>query len=93
MFNVPEYSGRVRGKGFGVTSKSYFSQEKRQNPSNEEVLEKLKFLSEQVTLLVKTNKDKQLPDHLQREIQMESENASCNIGLKSLLKVINYLIK
>ncbi|XP_073220942.1 uncharacterized protein [Cicer arietinum] len=87
VFNVPEYSGRVRGKEFGVTPKSYYSQEKRQNPSNEEVLEKLKFLSEQVALLVKTNKDKQLSDQLQHEIQMESENASCNIGLKSLSEI------
>ncbi|XP_073224700.1 uncharacterized protein [Cicer arietinum] len=36
VFNVPEYSGRVRGKGFGVTPKSFFPQEKRQKPSNEE---------------------------------------------------------
>ncbi|XP_073220810.1 uncharacterized protein, partial [Cicer arietinum] len=51
VFNVPEYFGRVRGKGFGVTPKSFFPQEKRQKPSNEEVLEKLRILSEQVALL------------------------------------------
>ncbi|XP_073219699.1 uncharacterized protein [Cicer arietinum] len=79
VFNVPEYSGRVRGKGFGVTPKSFFPQEKRQKPSNEEVLEKLRILSEQVALLVNTNKDKQLPVQLQPEIQMESETGSCNL--------------
>ncbi|XP_073222584.1 uncharacterized protein [Cicer arietinum] len=84
VFNVPEYSGRVRGKGFGVTPKSFFPQEKRQKPSNEEVLEKLRILSEQVALLVNTNKDKQLPVQLQPEIQMESETGSCNVGLKSI---------
>ncbi|XP_073226284.1 uncharacterized protein [Cicer arietinum] len=83
VFNVPEYSGRVRGKGFGVTPKSFFPQEKRQKPSNEEVLEKLRILSEQVALLVNTNKDKQLPVQLQPEIQMESETGSCNVGLKT----------
>ncbi|XP_073224480.1 uncharacterized protein [Cicer arietinum] len=84
VFNVPEYSGRVRWKRFSVTPKSFFPQEKRQKPSKEEVLEKLRILSEQVTLLVNTNKDKQLPDQLQPEIQMESETASCNVGLKSI---------
>ncbi|XP_073225718.1 uncharacterized protein [Cicer arietinum] len=78
VFNVPEYSGRVRGKGFGVTPKSFFPQEKRQKPSNEEVLEKLRILSEQVALLVNTNKDKQLPVQLQPEIQMET-NVSCGM--------------
>lgn len=92
VFNVPEYSGRVRGKGFGVTPKSFFPQEKRQKPSNEEVLEKLRILSEQVALLVNTNKDKQLPVQLQPEIQMESETGSCNVGLKSIPEVINYLL-
>ncbi|XP_073220708.1 uncharacterized protein [Cicer arietinum] len=88
VFNVPEYSGRVRGKGFGVTPKSFFPQEKRQKPSNEEVLEKLRILSEQVALLVNTNKDKQLPVQLQPEIQMESETGSCNVGLKSIPEVL-----
>ncbi|XP_004514733.1 uncharacterized protein [Cicer arietinum] len=55
----------------------------RPNPSNEEVLEKLKVLTEQVAFLVKTNKEKKLSDQLKREIQIESGNASCNIGLKS----------
>ncbi|XP_073219756.1 uncharacterized protein [Cicer arietinum] len=88
VFNVPEYSGRVRGKGFGVTPKSFFPQEKRQKPSNEEVLEKLRILSEQVALLVNTNKDKQLPVQLQPEIQMESETGSCNVGLKSIPELV-----
>ncbi|XP_073220697.1 uncharacterized protein [Cicer arietinum] len=87
VFNVPEYSGRVRGKGFGVTPKSFFPQEKRQKPSNEEVLEKLRILSEQVALLVNTNKDKQLPVQLQPEIQMESETGSCNVGLKNIVSL------
>ncbi|XP_073219746.1 uncharacterized protein [Cicer arietinum] len=43
VFNVPEYSGRVRGKGFGVTPKSFFPQEKRQKASNEEFESVLKL--------------------------------------------------
>ncbi|XP_073221533.1 uncharacterized protein [Cicer arietinum] len=73
-----------QGKGFGVTPKSFFPQEKHKKSSNEEVLEKLRILSEQVALLVNTNKDKQLPVQLQPEIQMESETGSCNVGLKSI---------
>nr|XP_004488443.1 uncharacterized protein LOC101491713 [Cicer arietinum] len=53
------------------------------NPSNEEILDKLKILTEQVAYLVKKNKGKQLPE-CQREIQLESENGSCNICRKSL---------
>ncbi|KAI5402718.1 hypothetical protein KIW84_050351 [Lathyrus oleraceus] len=41
VLNVPEYSGRVRGKGFGVTPSSFYKKPKTKNPTNKEVMETL----------------------------------------------------
>ncbi|XP_058725492.1 uncharacterized protein LOC131596766 [Vicia villosa] len=55
--HAPEYPGRVRGKGHGVTPTSYYKNPRRRNPSNEEVLQKLAELQAQVSAL---QKDKDL---------------------------------
>ncbi|XP_050915383.1 uncharacterized protein LOC127130412 [Lathyrus oleraceus] len=39
--NVPEYPGRVRGKGHGCTPTSLYKNPRRRNPSNQEVMETL----------------------------------------------------
>ncbi|KAI5390044.1 hypothetical protein KIW84_075393 [Lathyrus oleraceus] len=55
VLNVPEYSGRVRGKGFGVTPSSFFKKPKTKNPTNKEVMETLAELRAQVLELQKEN--------------------------------------
>jgi hypothetical protein len=49
--DAPEYPGRVRGKGHGVTPTSFYKSPRRRNPSNEEVLQKLAELQAQVSEL------------------------------------------
>src|SRR3954452_18110718 len=49
--DAPEYPGRVRGKGHGVTPTSFYKSSRRRNPSNEEVLQKLAELQAQVSEL------------------------------------------
>ncbi|KAI5397102.1 hypothetical protein KIW84_063071 [Lathyrus oleraceus] len=48
VLNVPEYSGRVRGKGFGVTPSSFYKKPKTKNPTNKEVMDTLAELRAQV---------------------------------------------
>ncbi|KAI5447529.1 hypothetical protein KIW84_015110 [Lathyrus oleraceus] len=55
VLNVPEYSGRVRGKGFGVTPSSFYKKPKTKNPTNKEVMETLAELRAQVLELQKEN--------------------------------------
>ncbi|KAI5419106.1 hypothetical protein KIW84_043338 [Lathyrus oleraceus] len=47
VLNVPEYSGRVRGKSFGVTPSSFYRKSKTKNPTNKEVMETLAELRAQ----------------------------------------------
>ncbi|XP_058739115.1 uncharacterized protein LOC131611012 [Vicia villosa] len=50
--DAPEYPGRVRGKGHGVTPTSFYkSPRRRSNLTNEEVLQKLQELQAQVSEL------------------------------------------
>ncbi|XP_058746475.1 uncharacterized protein LOC131619389 [Vicia villosa] len=49
--DAPEYPGRVRGKGHGVTPTSFYKSPRSRNPSNEEVLQKLAELQAQVSEL------------------------------------------
>ncbi|KAI5435358.1 NADPH-dependent aldo-keto reductase [Lathyrus oleraceus] len=55
VLNVPEYFGRVRGKGFGVTPSSFYKKSKTKNPTNKEVMETLAELRAQVLELQKEN--------------------------------------
>ncbi|KAI5445665.1 hypothetical protein KIW84_013767 [Lathyrus oleraceus] len=55
VLNVPEYFGRVRGKGFGVTPSSFYKKPKTKNPTNKEVMETLAELRAQVLELQKEN--------------------------------------
>ncbi|KAI5426524.1 hypothetical protein KIW84_032093 [Lathyrus oleraceus] len=55
VLNVPEYSGRVRSKGFGVTPSSFYKKPKTKNPTNKEVMETLAELRAQVLELQKEN--------------------------------------
>ncbi|KAI5441465.1 hypothetical protein KIW84_010802 [Lathyrus oleraceus] len=55
VLNVPEYSGRVRGKGFGVTPSSFYKKPKTKNPTNKEVMDTLAELRAQVLELQKEN--------------------------------------
>ncbi|KAI5385742.1 hypothetical protein KIW84_072370 [Lathyrus oleraceus] len=55
VLNVPEYSGRVRGKGFSVTPSSFYKKPKTKNPTNKEVMETLAELRAQVLELQKEN--------------------------------------
>ncbi|KAI5398758.1 hypothetical protein KIW84_064221 [Lathyrus oleraceus] len=55
VLNVPEHSGRVRGKGFGVTPSSFYKKPKTKNPTNKEVMETLAELRAQVLELQKEN--------------------------------------
>ncbi|KAI5407493.1 hypothetical protein KIW84_053666 [Lathyrus oleraceus] len=55
VLNVPEYSDRVRGKGFGVTPSSFYKKPKTKNPTNKEVMETLAELRAQVLELQKEN--------------------------------------
>ncbi|KAI5428293.1 hypothetical protein KIW84_033325 [Lathyrus oleraceus] len=55
VLNVPEYFGRVRGKGFGVTPSSFYKKPKIKNPTNKEVMETLAELRAQVLELQKEN--------------------------------------
>src|SRR3954464_5734935 len=55
--DVPEYPGRVRSKGHGVTPTSFYKHSRRINPTNEEVLQKLHELQAQVSEL---KKDKEM---------------------------------
>ncbi|KAI5439838.1 hypothetical protein KIW84_025268 [Lathyrus oleraceus] len=55
VLNVPEYFGRVRGKGFSVTPSSFYKKPKTKNPTNKEVMETLAELRAQVLELQKEN--------------------------------------
>ncbi|KAI5446741.1 hypothetical protein KIW84_014546 [Lathyrus oleraceus] len=55
VLNVPEYSGRVRGKGFGVTPSSFYKKPKTKNPTNKEVMETFAELRAQVLQLQNEN--------------------------------------
>lgn len=49
--DVPEYPGRVRGKGHGVTPTSFYKHPRRRNLTNDEVMQKLMELQAQVSEL------------------------------------------
>ena len=53
MLNVLEYSGRVRGKGFGVTPTSLGIKKKGKVHSNKEVMEELEKLKAKIYELEK----------------------------------------
>ncbi|KAI5421056.1 hypothetical protein KIW84_044768 [Lathyrus oleraceus] len=55
VLNVPKYSGRVRGKGSGVTPSSFYKKPKTKSPTNKEVMETLAELRAQVLQLQNEN--------------------------------------
>ena len=90
--NVPEYSGRVRGKGHGVTPTSFYQYHRKRNPTNAEVMNVLMELQAKVNAL---ERDK---EGLMREkgnaamAKETSDNASINRQNKFPEVIINILI-
>ncbi|KAI5432868.1 hypothetical protein KIW84_020252 [Lathyrus oleraceus] len=77
VLNVPEYSGRVRGKGFGVTPSSFYKKPKTKNPTNKEVMKTLAELRAQVLELQKEN-TKYREERRGSEAKDTSDRASIN---------------
>jgi hypothetical protein len=59
VLNVPEYSGRVRGKGFGVTPTSLGIKNKGKVHSNKEVMEEIEKLKAKIDELEKDKERRQ----------------------------------
>ncbi|KAI5410461.1 hypothetical protein KIW84_055824 [Lathyrus oleraceus] len=77
VLNVPEYSGRVRGKGFGVTPSSFYKKPKTKNPTNKEVMDTLAELRAQVLELQKENA-RYREERCDSEAKDTSDRASIN---------------
>ncbi|KAI5416660.1 hypothetical protein KIW84_041621 [Lathyrus oleraceus] len=76
--NVPEYPGRVRGKGHGCTPTSLYKNPRRRNPSNQEVMETLQALQAQVLQLQKDNERYRCMERCSSQLKETSEKASIN---------------
>ncbi|KAI5407446.1 hypothetical protein KIW84_053636 [Lathyrus oleraceus] len=76
--NVPEYPGRVRGKGHGCTPTSLYKNPRRRNPSNQEVMETLQALQAQVLQLQKDNERYRCMEKGSSQLKETSEKASIN---------------
>ncbi|KAI5399836.1 hypothetical protein KIW84_064966 [Lathyrus oleraceus] len=76
--NVPEYPGRVRGKGHGCTPTSLYKNPRRRNPSNQEVMETLQALQAQVLQLQKDNERYRCMEKCSSQLKETSEKASIN---------------
>ncbi|KAI5411227.1 hypothetical protein KIW84_056381 [Lathyrus oleraceus] len=90
VLNVPEYSGHVRGKGFGVTPSSFYKKSKTKNPTNKEVMETLAELRAQVLELQKENA-RYREERRDSEAKDTSDRASINCQPK-FPEVIIYVI-
>ncbi|XP_050874336.1 uncharacterized protein LOC127076670 [Lathyrus oleraceus] len=90
VLNVPEYSGRVRGKGFGVTPSSFYKKTKTKNPTNKEVMETLAELRAQVLQLQNENA-RYREERCTSEAKDTSDRASINYQPK-FPEVIIYVI-
>ncbi|KAI5437160.1 hypothetical protein KIW84_023327 [Lathyrus oleraceus] len=76
--NVPEYPGRVRGKGHGCTPTSLYKNPRRRNSSNQEVMETLQALQAQVLQLQKDNERYRCMEKCSSQLKETSEKASIN---------------
>ena len=86
--NVPEYSGRVRGKGFGITNKS-LNIKKQKASTNRELQQRLEELTAEVREL---RKEKENRDQASG-FKASSDKGSINCNLQpSIPEVITYII-
>lgn len=93
----PEYPGRVRGLGFGVTQKQYFPHRKRHtqhefdalNSKVDNMTEKMAWMESQLMSL--HQKDK--PDNVEQpDVVIRSGNGSCTVASNSFAEVIDFSI-
>jgi hypothetical protein len=71
----------VRGKGFGVTPSSLYKHPKKNNPSNQEVMQSLEELKVQVRELQK-DKERYEAEKRGSELKATSDKASINCQQK-----------
>src|SRR3954463_2697954 len=87
--NAPEYPGRVRGKGHGVTPTSFYRHSRRRNPTNEEVLQKLQELQAQVSELQRDKEMYMREKCNTSSVKETSDKASINCQRKFPEVIIN----
>src|SRR3954468_17703340 len=88
--DAPEYPGRVRGKGHGVTPTSFYKHSRRRNPTNEEVLQKLQELQAQVSEMQR-DKDMYMREKCKTSsVKITSYKASINCQSKFPEVIINF---
>lgn len=91
VLDAPEYPGRVRGKGHGVTPTSFYkSSRRRSNLTNEEVLQKLQELQAQVSELQR-DKDMYMREKCNTSsVRDTSDKASINYQKKFPEVIISF---
>ena len=91
VLNVPEYTGRVRGKGFGVTQTSLGNHQKRKGHSNKEVMEELEKLKAKVRELEK-DKEKYMSERQGSGFKDTSDKDSINCDFQQKIPEVTYII-
>lgn len=86
--NLPEYPGRVRGLGFGVSKKNYFPPQKRSKQQDERELQHLRDMVESLQHQVNN-----LMQKVDRQTNFSSHNTkeSCTLASANLSEVIAFL--
>jgi hypothetical protein len=89
VLNVPEYSGRVRGRGNGVNPTTFYSTPKIPKPSNAQLMNMIQELRAELHYL-KKDKRKDMPGS-QHDMHGHSDKDSSNFNvLKNFPEVITY---
>ena len=91
MLNVPEYSGRVRDKGFGVTPTSLGIKKKGKDHSNKEVMEELEKLKAKIYELEK-DKERHKAAGQGSRFKDTSEKNSINCDFQTKFLEVIYII-
>ena len=90
--DVREYSGRVRGKGFGITPKS-LKMKTQKTPSNKELQETLEALQAEVRELRKEKARQYQSEREALGVKETSDIASVNCAAQpSIPEVLTYII-
>src|SRR4051812_45256860 len=89
--DVPEYPGRMRGKGHGVTPSSFYKHSRRRNPTNEDVLQKFQELQAQVSELQRDKEIYMREKCNTSSVKETSDKASINCQRKFPEVIINFV--
>lgn len=91
MLNVPEYSDRVRRKGFGVTPTSLGIQQKGKVHSNKEVMEEIEKLKAKINEREK-DKERCQEEGKGSRIKDASDKYSINCDYQTKIPEVMYII-